>query len=312
MAYTPSIINADIGKIGLQAAEEFSKPQKPKSRFDISEFRSEIKLNGVLQNNRFVMVMAMPKGIDKLSKYSAVSAENNDNNSKRKTLVDNDNFITLRCDTVTVPGVNFFTNDNIRRYGFGQIEKRPYLPTFNPITLSFIVDRNAKVISFFNDWANNIVDHDTDFGVSPAGVTGVNNGYNSRPYLLRYSDDFMSKVIRVWVYDHSNAVSFGIKLYDCFPLTTSDIDLDWGSQNQIINMKVVMQFSHMSMQFVNHVEGDPSSPKGSSEVYDDSINENKRPSLINSILDQTGKLVQGEIYSGAERYINKTFDKIFK
>jgi len=302
MAYTPSIINADIGKIALQAAEEseviVTAPSKPKGRFDISEFRSEIKLNGVLQNNRFVMIMSMPKNVKKLDPYIE--------NTRRNT-VDNDNFITLRCDAVTIPGVNFFTNDNIRRYGFGQIEKRPYLPTFNPITLSFIVDKNARVLNFFNDWANSIVYHDTDFGVSSPSLD-----YSTKPYLLRYSDDFMSKIIRVWVYDHSNAMSFGIKLYDCFPLTTSDIDLDWGSQNQIINMKVVMQFSHMSMQFVNHAEGDPSSPKGSSEVYDDSINQNKRPSLINSILDQTGKLVQGEIYSGAERYINKTFDKIFK
>ena len=38
--------------------------------------------------------------------------------------------LVMRCESVVIPGVNFFTSDNIRRYGYGPIERRPYLPQF--------------------------------------------------------------------------------------------------------------------------------------------------------------------------------------
>lgn len=299
-------INAIAKNQQQTVVDALNNAPPPTRRFDISEFRSEIKLNGVIQTNRFVLIMAMPKGVPGLEKYAQQPKSTDPIYQNERTLTTNDSFVTLRCESAIVPGVHFFTNDNVRRYGFGQIEKRPYLPTFSPLKLNFIVDRSARVIEFFNKWANSIVYHDTNFGVSPFAQA------SQRPYLLKYSDDYMSKIIRLWVYDQSNQTSFGVKLHDCYPLTISDIDVDWGAENQLMRLSVLMQYSHMSTQFVYHDGSKSDSPKSATEVYNDSLNENKTPSLFEGILDHTGKLVQGEIYSGAERYINKAFDRIFK
>ena len=275
------------------------------SRFSLDEARTELKLNGILQPNRFIVIFSLPKGIKEMADYTAIKNAQylQDNHA------DSDNFLSLRCESVQIPGVNFFTNDEVRRYGFGQIERRPYLPTFNPLTLQFVVDRNAKVIDFFNKWTNGIVNYNTDFGMSPGSK-------KYKPYLLKYRDQFMSPTMRIWIYDETNLTSFGVKLYDAYPLTTGNIDLNWGQSNEAMKYSVVMQYSHMSMQFSrNDAEARAkfgTTPKSSSEVLDDVIAENKQPDLMNSIFDITGKMIEGEIYSGAERVITKAFDRIFK
>lgn len=93
------------------------------SRFEISNFRTEIEQNGVLHNNRFVSLIAIPKGLT--AQYAEVA-------KTAGYYQDNQDYITLRCETVTIPGQNFFTQD-LKRYGYGQIVKKPYLPAFNPM-----------------------------------------------------------------------------------------------------------------------------------------------------------------------------------
>lgn len=281
-------------------------------RFGINEFRSEINLNGILQPNRFLVVFSMPRGLRTLEQEFGKPATDG-------MYADGQDFLIMRCESAVIPGVNFFTNDDIRRYGIGQIEKRPYLPTFNPIRLQFVVDRNARVIKFFEDWCNGIVNYNTDLGMSPAQT--FNGEGVKKPYLLKYKDAFISPTVRIWVYNPHSIQTLGVKLYDAYPLATSDIDLNWGDENSAMKYSVVLQFTHKSMQFTNH-NGDPFefsalerfgiTPKSDSEVIDDSLNEYKNPSLLGSIFKQTEQIIQGEIYSGAERAITKAFDKIFK
>lgn len=275
------------------------------ARFSLDEARSELKLNGVLQTNRFVVIFSLPAGIKEMAEYQSLNEDGSGENH-----ADSDNFLSLRCDAIQIPGVNFFTYDDVRRYGFGQIEKRPYLPTFSAIDFRFVVDRNAKVLNFFNKWTNGIINYNTDLGMSPAGK-------KYKPYLLKYRDHFMAPTIRIWVFDETNLNCFAVKLYDAFPQKTSDIDMSWGSDNQAMQFVVTMQYSHMTMQFLKtdsetRTERFGTSPKSSSEVINASILENKKPDLLNNIFDITGKMVKGEIYSGAERTISKAFDSIFK
>lgn len=276
------------------------------ARFSLDEARSELKLNGILPTNRFIVIFSLPAGIKEMADYQSLTE-----NGEGYNHADSDNFLSLRCEGVQIPGVNFFTNDEIRRYGIGQTEKRPYIPTFNAITLLFNVDRNAKVINFFNKWTNGIINYNTDFGMNPAA------GKKYKPYLLKYRDHFMSPTVRIWVYDESNLNSFGIKLYEAYPQQTGDINLNWGNNNDMMRYSVLLQFSHMTMQFSNRdalvrKERFGTTPKSASEVLNDSIAENKKPDLLNRIFDITGKMVHGEIYSGAERIISKSFDSIFK
>jgi hypothetical protein len=278
-------------------------------KFGINEFRSEINLNGVLQTNRFLVIISMPKGLRALTKE--FGSFGND-----KFYTDVDDFLIMRCESAQIPGVQFLTQDDIRRHGIGQFEKRPYLPIFNPVRLQFIVDRNAKVVKFFHDWTNAIVGYNTDLGMSPNKDSGLR-----KPYLLTYPDNYMSPTVRIWVYNPHNIQSFGAKLYTAYPLITSDTDLNWGSENEMMKLSVNMQFTHMSQQFkkdngevfeADALEAFGITAKSNEEVFEDSLGEYNKPSVLGSIYNQTEKIIQGEIYSGVERNITKIFDRIFK
>ena len=187
-------------------------------RFDISQFRSEISSKGVLQNNRFVCVFSVPKKIKEYYDYQ-----------------DDEDFLTLRCETVTIPGQNFFTQD-VKRYGYGQIERKPYLPTFNPMRMVFVCDRSAKIIKFFEDWAQSMVNHYVDIK-------------EDKSYLVGYKEDYICPVLQVFVYNEHNKLAFMSKVFDCFPITISEYDVNWSSQNDLIRLTVSMQFVHASKHF---------------------------------------------------------------
>lgn len=203
------------------------------NRFEISNFKTEINQNGVLQNNRFLAVIAMPEGLrTPLSQMSAAIQSSIGNYYYQ----DNPDFITIRCETVTIPGQNFFTQE-LKRYGYGQIERNPYLPTFNPMKMVFVADRNAKILQFFNEWANLVVNHDVEH------TPGENH------YLLNYKSQYISPVVRVFVYNEYDELVFVSKTFECYPLTISEYDVSWASQNDFIRLSVSMQFVHAVKEF---------------------------------------------------------------
>jgi hypothetical protein len=216
-------------------------------RFGISNFRSEITKNGILQNNKFVCLFAIPKGLQEKYKIASLNSD-----SYRDNLDD----ITLRCETVTVPGQNFFTQD-VKRYGYGQIEKKPYLPTFNPMRMVFLVDRQASIIKFFNDWVNLIIPHNVE---TPTKFTDLSDDVDQRRalqdklYLVGYKDEYICPVLRINVYNEYNQKAMECKVFDCFPLTVSDFDTSWSSQNDPIRLTVTMQFVHSSKEFYDSEE----------------------------------------------------------
>lgn len=99
------------------------------------------------------------------------------------------------------------------------------------------VDGGGKILKFFNDWSNLMIDHDVE--------------YTSREktYLAKYKDQYISPVIRTFVYDEFNKPVFISKTFECFPLTVSEYDVSWASQNDFIRLSVSMQFVHATKDF---------------------------------------------------------------
>lgn len=218
-------------------------------RFGISNFRTEIGKKGILQNNKFVCVFAIPKGLQE--KYSNAARFSD---SYRENL----DSITLRCEQVTIPGQNFFTQD-VKRYGYGQIEKKPYLPTFNAMKMVFLVDRQAQIIKFFNDWVNLMVPHNVETPTifDPFGDNETlpdRKKLQDQLYLVGYKDQYICPVLRINVYNEFNLRALECKVFECFPITISDFDTSWSSQNDPIRLSVTMQFVHSSKEFYDSDE----------------------------------------------------------
>ena len=115
--------------------------------------------------------------------------------------------LTYRCEAANLPGRTFATTE---QKTYGPVEKFPYLTTFNDIDLSFIVsdDMNEKV--FFDAWLN-----------------FINPMYN---YNYRYKSDY-STAITINQYDQNNQLSYSVNLYDAYPISVNQMDLDWSSEN---------------------------------------------------------------------------------
>lgn len=296
---TPALEELNLPEVRL-------KSQTAPSTFSINEFRSEMNINGVMRNNRFAVVLTPPKLLKELdiltdsktekTKEKITDSDGNVTGEKdvlTTTMVYGDTrFLTLRCENVSLPGINFFTTDNIRRYGYGQIERRPYLPQFNPITLTFVVDKNGTIMKYFYEWAKSIVNYDAFAN----GIHGT--GGSSKPYFLNYKDDYICKKMNIWMYNENSKQVVQCSLRDAYPLTISDSNLAWGSQDDYVRLSITLQYTDISINFAT-----TDSAAGSFAILDDA---NKKPDNTTRKRENVfSKLIDNKISDLEERLVNK-------
>lgn len=114
--------------------------------------------------------------------------------------------LNYRCESANLPGRTFATTEQ-RTYG--PVEKFPYLNTYTDIDMTFIVDDDMSQKVFFDAWLNYI-----------------NPLYN---YNYRYKSDY-STVITVNQYDVQGNLSYSVNLYDAYPISMNQMDLDWAGE----------------------------------------------------------------------------------
>ena len=116
--------------------------------------------------------------------------------------------LVYRCENANLPGRSLMTTE--QKIGSNPIEKYPYMTAYNDIDLTFIVDGDMNQKIFFDAWLNYI-----------------NPSYN---YNFRYKSDYAT-VITINQYDVTNKVSYSINLYDAYPVSMNQLDLDWSSDS---------------------------------------------------------------------------------
>lgn len=110
--------------------------------FNIDTFRAEIAGRGVLPTHSFILFM-----------NGAFFASESQANYKYQNKM-----ITMRCESVSIPGVNLLLQD-VTRFGYGPITRMPHAAQYNTLTMNFIVDENGAIHKFFNDWTHRIINH---------------------------------------------------------------------------------------------------------------------------------------------------------
>jgi hypothetical protein len=116
--------------------------------------------------------------------------------------------LVYRCENANLPGRTLLTIE--QKIGSNPVEKYPYLTGYNDIDLTFIVDGDMQQKIFFDAWMNYI-----------------NPTYN---YNFRYKGDYAT-TIQVNQYDVENNISYSVNLYDAYPVSMNQLDLDWSSDN---------------------------------------------------------------------------------
>ncbi len=113
--------------------------------------------------------------------------------------------LNYRCENANLPGRTFATAE---QKTYGPIEKYPYLNTYTDIDMTFIVDDDMNQKIFFDAW-----------------LSYINPLYNNN---MRYKGDY-STVITVNQYDVTNQISYSVNLYDAYPVSMNQMDLDWSA-----------------------------------------------------------------------------------
>jgi hypothetical protein len=134
-------------------------------------------------------------------------------------IVDSRN-LTYRCENTQLPGRTIATLD---QKTYGPIEKFPYLATYNDIDLSFYVDDDMKQKYLFDAWLGYI------------NTSSTNN------YL--YKDEYAT-TLTINQYNVSNQKTYSVDLFDAFPISINQMDLDWSNTDAVHKISVTFAYTY--------------------------------------------------------------------
>lgn len=170
---------------------------------DIKNFIASIKKNGLSRTNRYAVAFG---------------------NIKWAT-TDMQRDVVMFCDQIQLPGTNFNTNQ-IRTYG--ESINAPYERLYEDINMSFYVDTDLNVKSFFDRWMQNIQDP------------------TSRTFM--YYKEYISE-ITIEVQDIQNKTRYTMRLFDAFPKSIGAVQLDYNAKD-IMKLSVNFVYKYYTVSAV--------------------------------------------------------------
>ena len=172
-----------------------------KSNFSIEDFRSAIFKDSLARTNRFeVLITTAPKAY----KFKENSNWN----------------LSLYCEMASLPPINISTKSFKI---FGPTYQRPFGAEYGGegISLTFHVDRDMKVKTFFDDWTSLVVD-------PVSGMVGWQDEYITDLYIRQL--------------DEQENVTYEIKLIEAFPRSVNLLELNNSAQNQTHRLNVLFGY----------------------------------------------------------------------
>lgn len=214
--------------IGNVQNSAFNLDRRAGDTFNIAKFRAQVTTaDDVLPTHSFLVVFSPMTWVPLTAIKDGVNS-----------------LLTMRCENAVLPTVNLLQEQNIRRYGFGPVENVAYGINVGDFTLQFIVDKQARVIDFFEAWMNKIVNRDS-FG----GANMNNNvGDGKTPYEVAYKDTYACPSVNVFVYDRAQNTVLEYNIYDVFPTGIQSMNLSWSEENSLMKLNVTFSFTDLRIR----------------------------------------------------------------
>ena len=194
----------------------------------ISHFNSD---DGYASPNRFEVVLPTPasnastNGGGLFSIFQSFYAGLTGEADKRS--------ISMRCESVTLPGRTLNTLDDTNIYGPVRqiVDGVTYA---EDITMMFQSSSGLAERAFFEDWQR--------------------NAFNEGNWNVNYHKQYVS-TIEIYLLDKKDTRRYGIKLFDAFPRTIGAIDLNYASNNEMIKTPVTFSFRYWETADTNRQSG---------------------------------------------------------
>jgi hypothetical protein len=211
-----------------------------KQSFDINSFRSEIINNDVLPSHSYLVTFApFRTGFPENAPLTDFVT------NKRNTLI-------MRCENIVLPTPSLLEEENIRRYGYGPVEKIPYGVQFSDVSMTWLVDKRAEIIDFMHQWMNTIVMHDSPNANMLKSYDPENSRdgvfYSYNPFEVGYKDGYANPIVRIYVYNRQNQTVTEYEMYDVFPMNIQSMNLGWADENQVQKLTVNFAYTNMKVR----------------------------------------------------------------
>lgn len=145
-----------------------------------------------------------------------------------------------RAAAFPTPGTTFATSE-IKRYGVGPVERKPYLPLFNDIPVEFIGDSRGNIHKFFYVWLNSIINFiDLPYDGAFKDKFG---GVSKNPFSLEFKDNYKTRLL-IRSFDDAQGQLTSVYLEDAFPVSISDIQHNWNDENTLVRFTVNFSYTH--------------------------------------------------------------------
>jgi hypothetical protein len=182
------------------------------------EFLAEVKTKGLAKNNRFGVAFngANFAGFNPARYRSAM----------------------LLCDGAQIPGVSYATVPNRT---FGEMRETPYDRLYEPVNLSFYVDKEMQVKYLFDKWMDAI--------------------QNPATRKFNYYKDYVVDMA-IEVFDTQNQTRYIAAFYEAYPKAISSVQLD-SANKDIMKLNVTMQYKFWTSEprtVFDAAAGEPISP----------------------------------------------------
>jgi hypothetical protein len=241
---TPAPSNQQQPKLELnvnQGDRIQTSGQSISERFDINSFRSEMLFNDVLPSHSYLVTFAPFRTFS-----GNVNLDFSENIPLTRFVSEKRNTLMMRCENIVLPSPALLEEENIRRYGYGPVEKIPYGVQFGDVTMTWVVDKNSEIIDFFHQWMNTIVMHDSKNASVGPGTTRPGLA-NYLPFEVGYKDSYANPIVRIYVYNRQQETVTEYEMYDVFPMNIQAMNLSWTDENQIQKLTVTFAYTNMSM-----------------------------------------------------------------
>ena len=220
------VINGSTPVIG---ASDIGDPKY----FNISRFRSNIG-NSYHRTVHYNMLVPCPTGL-----LNAVTYQSTDNANFK----DAPSRLFFDIEKTSMPGILLAT-DEIRRYGIGYMDRKPYVPDFEQLEVTVRSDGSGQNYDFFQSWIKLIINYDTqgnmnsNYGLGSVDTTGKSVG----AYEVNYRDDYAVNATIV-AYNEDGNTAIETTMIKFFPIYLGEIQYDWSDTNQIVKFQVKFTFS---------------------------------------------------------------------
>jgi len=134
--------------------------------------------------------------------------------------------LRIRAESVSLPGVSFASVDGYKAYGTGKTYSVPHTFTPAAVAVNHLIDNSGEVLKILNDWSNKIVD-----------FRGAGDGRYTASYFSTYVVD-----ADIVLYGSDQQIVKTIKLYDMYPSTVDQVQMSWGSSDELAKVSVQYQF----------------------------------------------------------------------